>query len=162
MTPIVPSKPIPGLNLGFSVAGITFTAGFEAGLNFIMNQELKGQMQFISTFGYQAGKRFSAQVCLLCCLYYIHLCGGIHVPHCKVVLPFLLLRMQYYYNPISGGTMVSKVTDMGTGALPFETSFDASVTYTMKMGLAPNISLTLGASLGISGEELVAHCVSSS
>ena len=44
------------------MVGITLTAGFEAGLNFIMNQELTGQMQFISTFGYQAGKRFSAQV----------------------------------------------------------------------------------------------------
>ena len=61
-TPIIPSTPIPALNFGFTVLGITLTAGFEAGLNFIMNQELTGQIQFISTFGYQAGKRFSAQV----------------------------------------------------------------------------------------------------
>ena len=67
--------------------------------------------------------------------------------------------MQYYYNPVSGGTMVSSVTDMGTGALPFTTSFDASVTYTMKMGLAPNISLALGASAYATGEKMRQLCI---
>ena len=59
---IIPPQPIPGVGLGFSISSVNFVVGLTAGLDFVLQQELKAEIIFTARFGYKFQSHVTAQV----------------------------------------------------------------------------------------------------